>query len=145
MEQKLKKNKAKRIKRANPKASRSPLIFDYVEVERLAGLGLSQAKIAIALGCSERTINNRLNDDAEFAQAYARGRALREIVVADKLAENCNNGDTSAIKFWLQAVAGWKERQDVSMQAEVKAEHKLDITTISTEKLLAELAKIEGM
>lgn len=132
-----------RIKRSDPKASRSPIIFDYSEVERLAGLGISQAKIALALGCSERTINNRLNNDDEFAAAYARGRAMREVEVADKLAENCNNGDTSAIKFWLQSVAGWRERQDVTMQSEVKAQHSINISAMSEDELLAELKRLE--
>ena len=128
----------------NPKSKRNPIVFDYNKVERLAGLGLSQAKIAIALGCSDRTISNRLNDDTEFANAYARGRASREVIVADKLAENCDNGDTSAIKFYLQAVAGWKERQDVTMQAEVKANHTMDLKAMSVDELLAELSKLEA-
>ena len=128
----------------NPKSKRNPIVFDYDKVERLAGLGLSQAKIAIALGCSDRTISNRLNDDTEFANAYARGRASREVIVADKLAENCDNGDTSAIKFYLQAVAGWKERQDVTMQAEVKANHAMDLKAMSVDELLAELSKLEA-
>lgn len=128
----------------NPKTKRSPIAFDYDKVERLAGLGLSQEKIAIALGCSTRTINNRLNDDAAFSDAYARGRASREVIVADKLAENCDNGDTSAIKFYLQAVAGWKERQDVTMQAEVKANHTMDLKAMSVDELLAELNKLEA-
>lgn len=128
----------------NPKSKRNPIVFDYDKVERLAGLGLSQAKIAIALGCSDRTVANRLNNDADFSNAYARGRASREVIVADKLAENCDNGDTSAIKFYLQSVAGWKERQDVTMQAEVKANHTMDLKAMSVDELLAELSKLEA-
>lgn len=125
-------------------ASRSPIVFDYAKVERLAGLGLSREKIAVSLGCSERTIYNRIRDDADFAAAFARGRAAREVVVADKLAENCDKGDTSAIKFYLQAVAGWTERQQVEMQADVKAEHKLSVKDMSTEQLEAAILKMGG-
>ena len=68
---------------------------------------------------------------------------MREVEVADKLAENCNNGDTSAIKFWLQSVAGWRERQDVTMQSEVKAQHSINISAMSEDELLAELKRLE--
>ena len=112
------------------------------KVERLAGLGLTQEKIALALGCSERTILNRLSDNAEFAQAYTRGRASREVLVADKLADRCNDGDVSAIKFYLQCVAGWREKQDITVQAEVKQETTVSLKDMSTEELQAALAKL---
>ena len=58
--------------RAPKKNGPTPRKFDLAKVERLAGLGLSQEKIALALGCGERTIRARLTDDADFAAAYRR-------------------------------------------------------------------------
>ena len=140
---------AKAKTKAQAKTTRAPKTpkdrtkrFDPVKVEHLAGLGLSQEKIALALGCSERTVLNRLSDDAEFAAAYTRGRASREVLVADKLADRCNEGDVSAIKFYLQCVAGWREKQDITVQAEVKQETTVSLKDMSTEELQAALAKL---
>lgn len=128
--------------RAPKKNGPAPRKFDLAKVERLAGLGLSQEKIALALGCGERTIRARLTDDADFAAAYMRGRASREVLVADKLADRCNEGDVSAIKFYLQCVAGWREKQDITVQAEVKQETIVSLKDMSTEQLQAALAKL---
>lgn len=137
-------------KRARPSASvikkntRCPLTFDLKKVEQYAGLGMSQENIARALGCSERTIRNRLKDDAAFAEAYARGLAKREVKVASMLAQRCNDGDVSAIKFWLQSCAGWSERQKIELQAEITADTTLRLEDMSTEQLEAALKKLEG-
>lgn len=128
--------------RAPKKSGPKPCEFDLAKVERLAGLGLTQEKIALALGCSKRTVSNRLSDNAEFAQAYMRGRASREVIVADKLADRCDEGDVSAIKFYLQCVAGWREKQDITVQAEVKQETTVSLKDMSTEELQAALAKL---
>lgn len=144
MAAKTRKTGKRKITAAVAEAQKGPLVFDYAKVERLAGLGLSREKIAIALGCSERTIYNRIREDADFAAAFARGRAAREVIVADKLAENCDKGDTSAIKFYLQAVAGWAEKQQIEMQADVNAKHKVSVKEMSIEQLEAAILKMGG-
>ena len=128
--------------RAPKKGGATRKTFDPAKVERLAGLGLSQEKIALALGCSDKTIRNRLADDSEFSAAYTRGRASREVLVADKLADRCDEGDVGAIKFYLQCVAGWREKQDITVQAEVKQETTVSLKDMSTEELQAALAKL---
>lgn len=141
------KAKAKAVNRP-AKAQRKPLAFDYAEVERLAGLGLTQEKIAIALGCSERTITNKLNNDANFAEAYARGKASREVFVASKLQERIEDGDTSAIKFYLSSQCDWREARDqrVSGGLDVDVNHggevAVDVTNLSLERLIR-LAELE--
>ena len=130
------------------KAQRAPLKFDYKQVEHLAGLGLSQEKIAIALGCSERTIANRLNKDSDFAAAYARGKVQREQLVASKLQERIDDGDTSAIKFYLASQCNWREARDqrVSGGLDLDVNHggevSVEITTMSLDRLMA-LAELE--
>lgn len=120
------------------KAKRSPLVFDYKEVERLAGLGLSQEKIALALGCCERTITNKLNKDAKFAEAYARGKVSRETFVADKLQERIEDGDTNAIKFFLVTQCDWREasKVDATVNAKVETKGTLDVKLMSDEELM---------
>ncbi len=122
----------------------NPKTFDYEKVEYLAGLGLTQDKIALALGCCVRTIRNHALKNAEFAEALARGMAKREVMVASKLAERCDDGDVSAIKFYLQAVAGWREKQEVQVKADVKAEVTISEKDMTTEQLQAAIAKLQG-
>lgn len=122
---------------------RHPITFDYDEVERLAGLGLTREKIAIALGCCTRTLQNRIVNDSDFADAIARGSAKREAVVASKLAERCDDGDVSAIKFFLQAVCKWSERQELQVQADVSVDASVSVKDMTTEQLQAAIAKLE--
>lgn len=124
------------------KAKRSPLEFDYAEVERLAGLGMTQEKIAQALGCCERTVSNRLNNDAAFAAAYARGRLSREEFVASRLQDRIEEGDTTAMKFYLSCQCGWREasKVDATVSAKVDVSGSLDLRTMSD----AELMRLAG-
>ncbi len=122
---------------------RHPITFDYDEVERLAGLGLTREKIALALGCCTRTLHNNIIKDSNFAEAIARGSAKREAVVASKLAERCNEGDVSAIKFFLQAACKWSERQELQVQADVNVDAAVSVKDMTTEQLRAALAQLE--
>ena len=124
------------------KAKRSPLEFDYAEVERLAGLGMTQEKIAQALGCCERTVSNRLNNDAAFAAAYARGRLSREEFVASRLQDRIEEGDTTAMKFYLSCQCGWREasKVDATVNAKVDVSGSLDLRAMSD----AELMRLAG-
>lgn len=120
------------------KARRSPLVFDYKKVERLAGLGLSQEKIALALGCCERTITNKLNQDAKFAAAYACGKATSEQFVASKLRERIEDGDTNAIKFFLVTQCDWREasKVDATVNAKLDAKVEHDIKLMTDAELM---------
>ena len=133
-----KKNTSKR------KYSRHPIEFDYNKVEHLAGLGLSRESIATALGCSVRTVFNRLNQDPEFAAAFEKGRISREVFIANKLMEKCNDGNISAIKFYLTSVAGWRNNKDITLAGDIKAKSSLDIKALDTGELLAMLEQLEG-
>ena len=133
-----KKNTSKR------KYSRHPIEFDYNKVEHLAGLGLSRESIATALGCSVRTVFNRLNQDPEFAAAFEKGRAISEVVVASKLMEKCNEGNISAIKFYLNSVAGWRSNANINLSGDIKTQTTLDLKSLDTGELLALLEQLEG-
>lgn len=113
-----------------------PLDFDLEKVEYLAGLGLTQAKIAMAIGCAERTIRQRLHDIPEFAEAYSRGRVSREKLVASKLQERIEAGDTSAIKFYLSCQCGWKEASKVEAEVHGKVALEHDLSSMSIAQLM---------
>ena len=55
---------------------RKNLTTDQVlEVERLAGLGLTEAQVGDALGMSERTLARRITDDPAVMAAFKSGKA----------------------------------------------------------------------
>ena len=89
--------------------ARPKIAIDVAEVERLAALGLSQAKIARALGVSTDTLERRKKDLLAFRQALERGRAKGEAEAADALRALMLKGDLRAITFYLKSRAGWTE------------------------------------
>lgn len=115
--------------------------FDLAEVERLASLGLTREQIASSLGASASTVYNRLRDDEDFSEAVKRGEARGIGAVASRLMEQINEGNTTAMIFYLKSRAGWKEtnRQELTGAdgGAVKVEEKIDLAGIPLEKLLA--------
>lgn len=93
--------------------------FDLAEVERLASLGLTREQIAASLGASVSTIYGRLRDDeesADFAEAIKRGRAKANVFVGGKLMEQINEGNTTAMIFYLKSRAGWRESSEIRLE-----------------------------
>lgn len=84
--------------------------IDLNKVESLAAQGLSHGQIADALGIGVRTLETRKAESAEFAEAIKRGRAKGVAVVTNKLFEQCKEGNTTAIIFFLKARAGWSDK-----------------------------------
>lgn len=90
--------------------------FDLAEVERLASLGLTREQIAAALGASASTVYHRLRDDEEFSEAVKRGEALGIGAVASKLMDQINEGNTTAMIFYLKSRAGWRESSEIRVE-----------------------------
>nr|DAS25958.1 MAG TPA: terminase small subunit [Caudoviricetes sp.] len=84
--------------------------IDLGRVEDLASQGLTYEQIADALGISVRTLDGRRSESADFADAIKRGRAKGIEVVTNKLFEQCREGNTTAIIFFLKARAGWSDK-----------------------------------
>jgi hypothetical protein len=77
----------------NKRRSKVEIGPDQIEqVERLAGLGLTQMQIGRILGFSERTLRKRMAADEELKSAYKRGRAHATAYVASKLWEKIEEG-----------------------------------------------------
>ena len=86
--------------------------IDLKEVERLAGLGLTQEQIAASLGISSRTLDNRKAESAEFADAIKKGQAKGISEVANALWTNAMGGNVTAQIFFLKARAKWKDKHE---------------------------------
>lgn len=123
---------------------RQKIEIDLHQVENLAARGLTNDKIAYAMGFSPRTFYNNKKDNAELAEAIARGRAKGEMVVSDVLFDMATNKEKvevevatkqgvvtikqdkydektrlDAAKFWLERRGGWikREQSEVDMSS----------------------------
>lgn len=90
---------------------------DTAEIERLAALGDSLREIAASIGVSDRTLRRRLEDTPEITEAFERGRRAGIVTIENKLYEQCLNGNTTAIIYYLKCRAPekWSDRQRVDL------------------------------
>jgi DNA-binding XRE family transcriptional regulator len=103
--------------------------IDLKEVERLAGLGLTQEQIAISVGVSPRTLESRKAESAEFAAAIKKGQADAIQEVSNALFQNAKGGNVTAQIFFLKARAQWKDRhEDVGEDGEGPTPVKVEVT-----------------
>lgn len=99
---------------------RPKIEIDIAEVERLASQGLTQQQIADALGVSDQTILNRKADSLDFLEAIKRGQAKGIDTVTNALYEQAvNDGSVPAAIFYLKNRAGWKDKSDHEINANI--------------------------
>lgn len=89
--------------------------IDMAEVERLAGLGLTQEEIATSLGFSERTFRNRKKDSAAFADAIKRGKASAAEEISNQLFEKAKTGDLGAIIWYEKTRCGRTDKLTIDL------------------------------
>lgn len=94
--------------------------LDIAKVEELAGLGLTKEEIALSLGVSYNTLNRRAKESEDVDTAKKRGRASANIKVAGALMKSIEEGNVTAIIFYLKTRAGWTEKQKI--EAEITAQ-----------------------
>ena len=106
---------------------------DLKKVERLAGLGLSQKKIAHVFGMPYPTFEDRMKKYPELRMAYDIGVANATVKVAESAFEQAVSGKVPAMTmFWLKCKDNWKETQ--------KHEH---VTKVTIEDLVNGAAQLE--
>lgn len=105
------------------KKTKPKLEIDLSVVESLAAQGLTNQQIADSLGISERTLQNRKKDNAEFAEAIKKGKAKGIAVVTNALMKKIKSGNVTAMIFFLKTQGGWKENNQ--LEIEMKKEKKL--------------------
>lgn len=105
------------------KKTKPKIEIDLSMVESLATQGLTNQQIADSLGISERTLQNRKKDNAEFAEAIKKGKAKGIAVVTNALMKKIKSGNVTAMIFFLKTQGGWKENNQ--LEIEMKKEKKL--------------------
>ncbi len=115
---------AKKKPTKSPRTNRK-LDIDVAEVERLAGLGLTQEEIALSLGVADRTLYSRKVENADFADAIKRGKAQANGLVSNVLFELCKAGNVTAIIWYEKTRRGLTDKIS------------LDLTKLTDEQLAA--------
>ena len=99
---------------------RKKIEIDFTEAERLAGLGLSQAEIALSLGISEDTLARRKADSADFAEAIKKGQTSAKAEIGNKLFELAKAGDLGAI-IWIEKTRfGYSDKMNVDASIQIR-------------------------
>lgn len=100
---------------------RKPIQIDLKKVEEYAQFCDSEEEIALALGISYGTFQNRKRDYCDFCEAIKRGKSKANVFVGGKLMQKIKEGDTTAMIFYLKTRCKWSEKQilDVTTQEKV--------------------------
>lgn len=92
-------------------------------VERLAGEGATRAQVAGALKIDRSTLREIMKRQPAADEAYERGKAADELLIANKLREQALGGNLTAQIFYLKGRHGWREgaeREPASVQVGVQ-------------------------
>jgi hypothetical protein len=81
-------------------------------IEEYAGQGATLENIALLLDVSDSTLDRWLKL-SQVQRAYKRGKLLAVNHIAGKLYALANEGDITAIIFYLKAQAHWSDRPDL--------------------------------
>jgi hypothetical protein len=102
---------------------RKKIDIDIKEVERLAGLGLNNEEIALALGISDTTLYRRKADTESFERAIARGKAKTKKDIGNRVYEKAMEGDSSMLKWFEQSRYGYSEKQAIAHSGKLEIEY----------------------
>ena len=121
------------------KRTRPRIQTDLDKVEQLAQVCDNEEEIALALGISYRTLQNRKKDFANFATAIKKGKAKANAFVGGKLMSLIKEGNPAAIIFYMKSRCGWREtvKQEITgadggaVKIETKQEYDLSKLSVS--------------
>ena len=71
------------------------------EIEKMAGIGLTDKDIALLLGVKERVFYYWKKKYPEFVQALKRGKTTAKMTIVNSLYRRAIEGNLTAIIFWL--------------------------------------------
>ena len=105
---------------------RKRIDIDVAEVERLAGLGLTQREICASLGISQATLNRRQSDSDDFDSAMERGKASAAQEVSNALFEACKIKNVPAIIWYEKTRRGLSDKVQLGINVQQELEAALD-------------------
>ncbi len=105
------------------------------DVEKLIGIGLREEDIAYYLGVNVKTIYNWKSRDKEFLQAIERGREKGKRKVVSALFQKINEGNLTAIIFWLcnRYPQEWSNVNRIEQTSKIDINAKVETKKISLE------------
>lgn len=121
--------------------------IDLKKVEEYAQFCDNEEEIALALGISVSTLNNRKKESEEFRAAIKRGKAKANVFVGGKLMQKIKDGDTASTIFYLKSRCGWRETNRTEITGlggraiEMKAQID-DLRSLTTAELM-EIARMK--
>jgi len=98
-------------KKIKKKPGRKPINLDHREIERLAGMGLSERQICATLGINPSTLTRKKHQKS-IKSALEKGRASALALVSSKLFDNALEGKETSAIFYLKNrdPDNWKDR-----------------------------------
>lgn len=108
---------------ADPTEKRLLDAKELEQVEKLSGLGMNIKQIGYVIGVSKSTMERRIKDQPEVAEAVEKGRAMALANVTKSAYQQAISGKVPAMTmFWLKCRAGWSETDaEDEKQGEYKA------------------------
>ena len=90
--------------------------IDLGEVERLAGLGLTDEEMAIVLDIA-RSSFSLYKKNKQFSDAVKKGKIKYDMEIIEGLRKNAKGGDTTAQIFWLKnrQPDKWRDKRDIGL------------------------------
>jgi len=114
--------------------------LDPADVERAAEVCDSNEQIADALGIGLTCFYERKKGDPEFSEAIRRGKAKAILHVGSKLMEQIDEGNVTAMIFYLKCRAGWKETDRHELTgadgADIGVQTKVSLTDEQLDRLI---------
>lgn len=92
------------------KTGRKKIEVDLEEVERLAGLGLTNEEIALSLGIGEATVYRKKNEDDSFDSAIKKGRIKVKREISNVLYDKAIGGDLGSIVWFDKTRLGFSDK-----------------------------------
>ena len=96
--------------------------IDLKKVEEAASFCSNNEEIAAYLGISDMTLYARQRESEEFKEAIKRGRAKANAWAGSKLMSLIEEGNTTALIFYLKCKGQWKETQKLELSGKTEVQ-----------------------
>lgn len=96
-----------------------------IEIEELAGKGLTQKQISAYYGITPVTWHKMKKKHSEIRISYKKGKSKTIAFVTGKLMDKIRKGNSACIMFYLKTQAGWREKSSSGDDNNVKSKKTL--------------------